>query len=129
MITREYAENFAREWIEAWNAHDLGRILSHYADDFEMTTPMIALVNGGGSGTLKGREAVGAYWAKSLQKVPDLHFELNEVYYSVDSICISYKAVFGLQAVEYLWFGADGKVARAAAHYSRLPDAPRNLGK
>jgi len=120
MITRKFAEDFANEWIAAWNAHDLARILSHYAKDFEMTTPMIALVTGG-AGTLKGREAVGAYWAKSFAKVPDLHFELNEVYYSVDSICISYKAVMGLQAVEYMWFGEDGKVRKAAAHYNRLP--------
>jgi hypothetical protein len=128
MISREFAETFAREWIESWNAHDLDRILSHHSSDFEMTTPMIPLVNGGGSGTLKGHEAVGAYWAKSLQKVPDLHFELNEVFFSVDSITIFYKAVFGLQAVEYLRFGADGKVATAAAHYSSLPVMPRKNG-
>lgn len=120
MITREYAERFAHEWIEAWNAHDLERILSHYSDDFEMTTPMIALVTGG-SGTLKGREAVGAYWDKSLAKVPDLHFELNDVFYSVGSICISYKAVFGLQAVEWMLLDEAGKVKQAAAHYNKLP--------
>ena len=32
-MTREEALGFAREWVAAWNAHDLGRILSHYADD------------------------------------------------------------------------------------------------
>jgi hypothetical protein len=120
MITRQVAEAFAKEWIAAWNAHDLARILSHYAEDFEMTTPMIALVTGG-AGTLRGQEAVGEYWAKSFTKVPDLHFELIDVYYSVDSICISYKAVMGLQAVEWLWFDKNGKVKKAAAHYNRLP--------
>ena len=28
-ITREFAEGFAGEWIAAWNAHDLERILAH----------------------------------------------------------------------------------------------------
>jgi len=123
MLTRRFAEDFAREWIEAWNTHDLERILSHYADGFEKASPMIALVNGGGCGTLKGREAVGAYWAKSLQKVPDLHFELREVFVGADSICIAYKAVFGLGAVEWLAFDETGKVKRAAAHYERRPGA------
>jgi ketosteroid isomerase-like protein len=37
---------FALEWIESWNSHDLDRILSHYADDVEVTTPMIKVVTG-----------------------------------------------------------------------------------
>lgn len=28
--------DFAHEWIAAWNAHDLERILAHYADDVEL---------------------------------------------------------------------------------------------
>src|SRR5207302_4356035 len=34
MIDLNWAEAFAREWVDAWNAHDLARILSHYTDDF-----------------------------------------------------------------------------------------------
>ena len=50
MITRDRAERFAREWVEAWNAHDLDAILSHYHDDFEMASPRIATVVGEPSG-------------------------------------------------------------------------------
>jgi ketosteroid isomerase-like protein len=39
MMTAEFAAQFAEEWIAAWNSHDLDRILSHYADDFEMASP------------------------------------------------------------------------------------------
>ena len=35
-MNQKQANEFAAEWIEAWNAHDLDRILSHYTDDFEM---------------------------------------------------------------------------------------------
>jgi hypothetical protein len=42
MITRGWALNFARERVEAWNAHDLDRVLSHYKDEFEMSSPFIA---------------------------------------------------------------------------------------
>jgi hypothetical protein len=44
MITRELAERFAHEWIEAWNSHDLERILAHYSDDFVMSSPRIAVI-------------------------------------------------------------------------------------
>lgn len=41
MIDSNRAQEFAAEWIAAWNSHDLERILSHYAEDFEMASPLI----------------------------------------------------------------------------------------
>jgi len=38
-ITPEFAAAFASEWIEAWNARDLERILKRYAHDVEFTSP------------------------------------------------------------------------------------------
>ena len=31
-----FADQFARAWMEAWNAHDLDRVLAHYEEDFEL---------------------------------------------------------------------------------------------
>jgi ketosteroid isomerase-like protein len=76
MIDKKSAEHFAREWIDAWNSPDLSRILSHYEDDFEMTSPVIVSITGEPSGRLKGKEKVGAYWWKALQRIPNLRFEL-----------------------------------------------------
>jgi hypothetical protein len=121
MISKEYATRFADEWIGAWNSHDLARILSHYADNFEMSTPFIAKLMGITSGTLKGKEAVGAYWKRGLEKIPDLHFELIEVFSGTDSICICYKSVLGLRAVEWLQFDSTGKVSKSMAYYNDFP--------
>ena len=76
MIDKIFAEHFANEWIDSWNSHDLDRILSHYTDDFEMSSPLIVQITGESSGTLKGKQAVGDYWAKALARIPDLRFEL-----------------------------------------------------
>ena len=65
-MEQTFAEHFAADWIEAWNAHDLNRILSHYEDDFEMSSPVIVQMAGEPSGTLRGKAAVGAYWRKAL---------------------------------------------------------------
>ena len=40
-MTLPLEEKFARDWIEGWNTHALERVLSHYADDFEMSSPFI----------------------------------------------------------------------------------------
>ena len=112
------AADFAHEWIDAWNAHDLERILSHYRDDFEMSSPYIARITGEPSGTLRGKAAVGAYWKKGLERMPELHFELLSTHVGVNSIALYYKAVGGRLAVEVMTLDENGKVSRAHAHYA-----------
>ena len=54
MLTKERAMEFAKEWIDAWNAHDLNRILSHYSCDFEKASSRIVQVMNEPTGKLKG---------------------------------------------------------------------------
>lgn len=116
MIDQEFAETFAREWIAAWNSHDLDRILSHYANDFTMSSPYIAQLAGVDSGQLAGKAAVRAYWAAALRKMPNLRFEAVQTLVGADSVVIYYRGVRGM-AAEVFFFGPDHLVQRAAAHY------------
>ena len=116
MISSEFAEEFAQEWIEAWNSHDLERILSHYADDFEMSSPVIVQIADEPTGKLRGKAAGGEYWAKALAANPALHFELITTLRGVDSVTLYYRGGRGLSA-EVFHFGPGGSVARAFAHY------------
>jgi len=117
MLDKTFAERFAAEWIAAWNSRDLDRVLSHYADDFEMSSPYIAQIAGEPSGKLKGKKAIGAYWTSALNLIPDLHFELVSTLVGVGSITLYYKGHRGM-AAEVFIFGPDGKVAAAFAHYA-----------
>lgn len=116
MLTPEFADAFAAEWIEAWNHHDLPRILSHYEDDFEMSSPNIPRLTNEPSGTLKGKEAVGAYWQRALERTPTLHFTLEHVLLGINSITLIYQGARGISA-EVFHFDRDGRVSRAYAHY------------
>ena len=118
MIDKIFAEHFASDWIDSWNSHDLDRILSHYSDQFEMSSPVIIQVTGEPSGTLKGMDAVGTYWAKALKLIPDLRFELLSILIGVNSITLYYKSARGRLAAEVFHFGPDHKVLRAYAHYA-----------
>ena len=112
-----FADQFAREWMEAWNAHDLDRVLSHYEEDFELSSPIVRSLLGEPSGTLKGKPAVRAYWTRALELIPALRFELVEVMAGVDSLVICYNGHRGPVA-EVFHLSANGKVARASAHYA-----------
>ena len=39
-MQKGFAERFAKDWVAAWNSHDLDSILEHYEDDFEMSSPI-----------------------------------------------------------------------------------------
>ena len=116
-MDKTFAEQFATDWIDSWNAHDLDRVLAHYADDFEMSSPIIVQMVEEPSGILRGKTAVRTYWTTALERLPDLHFELISVLAGVTSIVLYYKSARGRLAAEVFHFNADQKVARAAAHY------------
>ena len=117
-MDEKFAKSFANDWVEAWNAHDIARVLSHYTDDFEMSSPIIAQLLGEPSGTLQGKEAVGAYWGKALQLVPDLRFELISVLIGVRSVTLYYKGAKSRLSAEVFEFNPSGQVTKAVAHYA-----------
>jgi ketosteroid isomerase-like protein len=116
VISREQADLFAHEWIEAWNSHDLVSILGHYSEDFVMSSPRIASVVLEASGVLFGKPAVAAYWSKALALRPELRFTLLATYVGADSVAIHYESVRG-QAIEVFFFNEASLVCRASAHY------------
>lgn len=116
-MNNDQAQKFAAEWISAWNNHDLDEILSHYEDDFEMSSPVIVKTMGEPSGTLKGKELISRYWEKALARNPQLHFELLHVLAGANSVALIYNGVRGL-STEVFIFSATGKVSSAYAHYA-----------
>ena len=118
MIDRTWARQFAIEWIDAWNAHDLERILSHYADDFEMRSPLIVERMGIAEGVLRGKHAVRPYWQWGLDARPRLRFELRDVLVGVNTLAIYYYSTTRNRMVaEVLTVDANGKVVSGAGLY------------
>lgn len=117
MIDHTWAQHFAEEWIDAWNTHDLPRILSHYTDDFEMSSPFIIERMLVAEGILRGKEAITPYWQKGLAATPPLHFELIHVFVGVNSLVLHYRRASGMLAAETLIFNEDRLVIQGIAHY------------
>ncbi|MBI3432078.1 MAG: nuclear transport factor 2 family protein [Hydrogenophilales bacterium] len=117
MIDSAWSQEFAREWIAAWNTHDLERILSHYTDDFEMSSPLIIERMQEPTGKLKGKDQIRPYWQKGLAALPPLKFELLDVYTGVDSIVIYYRSINRKMVCEALFFNKQRQVVRGVAHY------------
>ena len=106
-----------REWIAAWNSHDLERILALYAEDAEMTSDKIRAFGLEASGTLRGKESLRTYWGKAFALLPNLHFDLIDTYVSPDSVVVFYQNERGAQICEYLRLDARGKIRQGSANH------------
>ena len=106
-----------REWIAAWNSHDLERVLALYAEDSEMTSDKIPALGFDASGTLRGKDNIRAYWSVALQRLPNLHFDLIDTYVSPDSIVVFYQNERGAKICEYLRLDAEGKIRQGSANH------------
>ena len=106
-----------REWIAAWNSHDLERVLALYTDDAEMTSDKIQALGFEASGTLRGKDRLRAYWGKALAMLPNLRFDLIDTYVSPDSVVVFYQNEREPQICEYLRLDATGKIRQGSANH------------
>ena len=120
MLTRAEADELAGHWIQAWNEHDLERILAHYADDVVFSSPFIRKVGMSSSGTVSGKEALLTYFTAALARYPTLTFQLRAVFRGIDSVTLLYESVNGLLAAETMILNERHEVSRVLAQYDDL---------
>ena len=106
-----------REWIAAWNSHDLERVLALYTEDAEMTADKIQALGFEAGGTLRGKDRLRAYWGTALAMLPNLRFDLIDTYVSPDSVVVLYQNERGAQICEYLRLDAEGKIRQGSANH------------
>jgi SnoaL-like protein len=117
-MTEAQANHFAQEWVAAWNSHDLERILGHYSDDIELTSPLVQQIVGAGEPVVRGKAALRAYFRRGLEAYPNLRFTLWGAYPGVESVVLHYESVRGLRSAEWMRLNDSGRVCQVVAHYA-----------
>jgi hypothetical protein len=118
MLNETQVKEFAADWLRAWNAHDLDAILSHYAPEIELTSPVAVRLLNDPSGMVRGSIALRQYFARGLETYPDLAFELLEVMWGISSVILRYKNQKGSTTGEYMELDSRMKVTRVVANYN-----------
>ncbi|HUJ73434.1 MAG TPA: nuclear transport factor 2 family protein [bacterium] len=114
----DHASRLAREWLSAWNRHDVDAILAHYAEPLAFTSPLVVKRLGRADGTIRSLAELREYVRMGLQASPDLRFELLECLLGVDSLCLYYRNHRGQHVAEVLHLGPDGRIHQVHVHYS-----------
>ena len=113
----EDAQQFARDWCEAWNSHDLAAIMSHYAENVVLTSPTAAKLLKDPSGTVNGKDALLNYFSIGLKAYPNLRFAVLDVTCGVSSIVVYFENQNGVKVSEFMELDSGGKVTSVIAHY------------
>nr|WP_090339560.1 nuclear transport factor 2 family protein [Mycolicibacterium malmesburyense]CRL67945.1 SnoaL-like domain protein [Mycolicibacterium malmesburyense] len=111
------ADRFADDWVRAWNAHDVGAVPAHFDDDVLFTSPVAARVMPESGGVVRGKDALRQYWEAALAGLPELRFEVVDVYRGMSTLVINYRNHRGELVNEVLVFGADGRVREGHGTY------------
>src|SRR5580698_8411887 len=115
-MTREDAWKLADDWVAAWNSHDLDSIMTHYEDAIELTSPVAAQLLGTTDGKVAGKANLQAYFQRGLEAYPELHFQLEDVLWGLNSVVLYYKNQKGTRTAEFMELSESGKVARVVAN-------------
>ncbi|OKH64244.1 polyketide cyclase [Mycobacterium sp. SWH-M5] len=106
-LTTPDARQFAAAWVTAWNAHDVEAVLAHFHDDVVFSSPVAARVLPDSGGVVRGKDALRTYWTTALAGMPDLHFEIVDVYQGQYTLVIQYRNQRGGLVNEVLIFDGD----------------------
>jgi ketosteroid isomerase-like protein len=119
-LTEERAGELAQEWIAAWNGHELDAIMRLYAPGVVFQTPTAIASLGIADGRLEGRERLREHFARGLQRLPDLHFELEQLHVGVRSVAITYRWRDGTSVCEVHEYDGGELIERVQALYRGL---------
>jgi hypothetical protein len=118
-LQASFAREFAQDWVDAWNSHDLERILTHYDDEVLLISP-VALKLLGGDGTVRGKPALRGYFIRGLEAFPNLRFDLIDALWGVETIVVYYiNNVRGNKTAEVMLLNAAGKIRHVWANYDQ----------
>jgi hypothetical protein len=118
-LQASFAREFAQDWVDAWNSHDLERILTHYDDEVLLVSP-VALKLRSGDGTVRGKAALRDYFLRGLETFPDLRFDLIDTLWGTETIVVYYiNNVRGSKTAEVMLLNPAGKIRRVWANYDQ----------
>jgi ketosteroid isomerase-like protein len=67
-------ELIAKKWFEAFNKHDVEKILALYHDHAEHYSPKLKMRQPETNGNVKGKLALRAWWKEAFDRLPTLHY-------------------------------------------------------
>jgi ketosteroid isomerase-like protein len=82
--------SIAHLWFEAFNAHNLDKLLSLYDEDAEHFSPKLKIRHPETKGLVTGKEALRSWWKDAFDRLPTLHYKVTSLTSNSDRVFMEY---------------------------------------
>ena len=72
-------DSIAFKWFEAFNEHNLEKLLSLYDDKAEHYSPKLKIKHPETNGLISGKEALRVWWQEAFERLPSLRYEVKSL--------------------------------------------------
>lgn len=89
-MTPEQNKNIALKWFEAFNEHDLEKLLSLYSDTAEHFSPKLKIRMPQTQGLINGKQALREWWQDAFDRLPTLNYEVIKLTADDEQVFMEY---------------------------------------
>ena len=82
--------SIAMLWFEAFNAHNLEKLLSLYDDDAEHFSPKLKILRPETEGLISGKDALRNWWHDAFNRLPSLNYKVTSLTSNSDRVFMEY---------------------------------------
>lgn len=82
--------SIAHLWFEAFNTHNLEKLLSLYDDEAQHFSPKLKIRHPETNGLVTGKEALRTWWKEAFDRLPTLHYKVTSLTSNSDRIFMEY---------------------------------------
>ena len=118
VMDRDAAGRFVERWCQNWCKVDIDAVVSHFADDAEMRSPLAVKLTD--SPVVKGADNIRRYWKRAYGHIESA--DLKVLAWSWDGTIARLTVWWQLgeaRASEFMDFDASGRVTRSEAFYGK----------
>ena len=82
--------SIAHLWFEAFNNHNLEKLLSLYDDEAQHFSPKLKIRHPETKGLVTGKDALRTWWQDSFNRLPTLHYKVTSLTSNSDRVFMEY---------------------------------------
>jgi len=89
-MTPQQITVIAQKWFEAFNEHDLEKLLQLYDEQAKHYSPKLKIRQPVTNGLVQGKNQLRAWWDDAFKRLPTLHYEVKTLTADTNKVFMEY---------------------------------------